>query len=129
MRTRVIAFAGACVAAASSIAQAQTFRQGAPEQHLPPQITQLTGFGERARRERSRRPGSARRLSAERESNCRERESRVLEAIAPATGAGLPVFLASFTVLVVSRLLSVGARPWSSARQVRRSAASSQASW
>ena len=48
MRTRVIAFAGACVAAASSIAQAQTFRQGAPEQHLPPQITQLTGFGERA---------------------------------------------------------------------------------
>jgi len=42
--------AGACAVLASGVAQAQppTFRQGAPEQHLPPQITQLTGFGERA---------------------------------------------------------------------------------
>ena len=32
----------------SGVAHAQTFKQGAPEQHLPPQITQLTGFGERA---------------------------------------------------------------------------------
>src|SRR5215218_7613194 len=29
-------------------ANAQRFRTGSPEEHLPPQITQLTGFGERA---------------------------------------------------------------------------------
>ncbi len=51
-RTRCIATRG-CVAAALSVcfsgaAHAQTFREGAPEQHLPPQITQLTAFGERA---------------------------------------------------------------------------------
>ena len=40
--------AGACVVASAGAARAQTFKEGTPEQHLPPQITQLTGFGERA---------------------------------------------------------------------------------
>ena len=48
MRHRTLRRAGACLVALAGVAHAQTFRQGAPEQHLPPQITQLTGFGERA---------------------------------------------------------------------------------
>ena len=40
--------AGACVVATAGAARAQTFKEGTPEQHLPAQITQLTGFGERA---------------------------------------------------------------------------------
>ena len=47
MRIRVFPCAAGLVALAG-VAHAQTFRPGAPEQHLPPQITQLTGFGERA---------------------------------------------------------------------------------
>jgi len=48
MRIRTISSAAACLVAVSGAAHAQTFKEGAPEQHLPPQITQLTGFGERA---------------------------------------------------------------------------------
>ncbi len=48
MRPATWWIAGACIFASTGAAQAQTFRQGTPEQHLPPQITQLTGFGERA---------------------------------------------------------------------------------
>ena len=48
MRRATWWIAGACLVAASGVAPAQTFRPGTPEQHLPPQITQLTGFGERA---------------------------------------------------------------------------------
>ena len=46
--SRILAGAGAWLVILSGVAHAQTFRPGAPEQHLPPQITQLTGFGERA---------------------------------------------------------------------------------
>ena len=38
----------AAVMLSSSALGAQTFRSGSPEDHLPPQITRLTGFGERA---------------------------------------------------------------------------------
>jgi WD40 repeat protein len=48
MTLRTLGRAGACLIALAGAARAQTFREGAPEQHLPPQITQLTGFGERA---------------------------------------------------------------------------------
>jgi len=48
MRIHTLAGAATLLVAMCSVASAQTFKQGAPEQHLPPQITQLTGFGERA---------------------------------------------------------------------------------
>jgi dipeptidyl aminopeptidase/acylaminoacyl peptidase len=48
MRRRTLTRAALFLVALSGVAGAQTFKQGAPEQHLPPQITQLTGFGERA---------------------------------------------------------------------------------
>jgi WD40 repeat protein len=48
MRRATWWIAGACVVATAGAARAQTFKEGTPEQHLPPQITQLTGFGERA---------------------------------------------------------------------------------
>jgi hypothetical protein len=48
MRLATWWIAGACVVATASAARAQTFKKGRPEQHLPAQVTQLTGFGERA---------------------------------------------------------------------------------
>ena len=48
MSLRTLSCATACLVALTGVARGQSFREGAPEQHLPPQITQLTGFGERA---------------------------------------------------------------------------------
>jgi hypothetical protein len=43
-----VALALALLAGATHAADAQTPRSGSPEDHLPPEITRLTGFGERA---------------------------------------------------------------------------------
>jgi dipeptidyl aminopeptidase/acylaminoacyl peptidase len=48
MRRATWWIAGACVVTTAGAARAQTVKEGTPEQHLPAQITQLTGFGERA---------------------------------------------------------------------------------
>src|SRR6266446_5176029 len=92
-----------------------------------------TGRGARARRSRSRPPFAATRCSAAEESNWRDSGRRVSETIARAAGAcgALSLVDSSFTVLVTwSRSLPPAAsRERSSARQLRRSAAISVASW
>jgi hypothetical protein len=47
-RAARVALAFALLAGATHAADAQTPRSGSPEDHLPPEITRLTGFGERA---------------------------------------------------------------------------------
>jgi hypothetical protein len=47
-RAARVALALALLAGATHAADAQTPRSGSPEDHLPPEITRLTGFGERA---------------------------------------------------------------------------------
>ena len=48
MKIRTLALALLLPAGSSATALGQGRRSGSPEEHLPPQITQLTGFGERA---------------------------------------------------------------------------------
>jgi Tol biopolymer transport system component len=45
---KILSLAGLIILSSSLLAQAQTGKPGNPEKELPPDITQLTGFGERA---------------------------------------------------------------------------------